>query len=264
MLGSSGPGGRPALRGDSGPCPRACGVDKPSWATAVRVRGPTRSTRCPGRLGTGSEGPRCQPDVPGTWAWVRGPVGSTNCPAQFGPVSEGTRVRAALPGDSSLGPMARVFDQVSRANRTQIRWPTWSTSNPGDSGPCPTPRGVNLLSRANRARVRVPSVSTSCPRTLALGPESPRGRPAVPGHQGRVQGPVVMTGCPRGIRTVPEGQQGPPVVLGDSGPGLKAHGLDQLFQANLSWVRGLGGSTSCPGRLGHGSEGAQWSMSCPG
>ena len=59
-----GPRGRPAVPADSGPGPRARGVDQLSRPTRARVRGPAGSTSCPGRLGPGSEGPRGRPAVP--------------------------------------------------------------------------------------------------------------------------------------------------------------------------------------------------------
>ena len=51
-----------------------------------------------------------------------------------------------------------------------------------------------------------------------------------------------------------KGQQRPPVVPGDSGPCLKARGVDQLSLAPRAWVRLPVGCTSSPGRLALLSE----------
>ena len=152
--GSEVPQGRPPVPGDSGPGPRACGVDRLSRGTRARVRGP------PGRpavqvdsgpslkarvvdqlsqaLGPVSEGTWVRPGVPGDRTRVRRPVGSTICPGRYWPGSKGPR-----------GPPA----------------------GPRDSGPVLMARGVNQQSLAPGARVRNPSVLTSCPGRLETVPE---------------------------------------------------------------------------------------------
>ena len=51
----------------------AGGVDKLFQVTHARVRGPARSTTCPGRLGPGSEDPQSRPAPRVTQAWLREP-----------------------------------------------------------------------------------------------------------------------------------------------------------------------------------------------
>ena len=109
-------------------------------------------------------------------------------------------------------------DQPLRATQACARGVTVSTSIQGDSGPCPRCRGVELWCQATRAW-------SGCTR----------GRPAFP--------------C-------------------DSSPGPRSHevdqlsrgtpracGSDQISRATRTCVQGPAGSTSCPRRLGPGSEG---------
>ena len=159
---------RSTVPGKSGPRPR-----------------PKGSIRCPCRLGTVSEVPRCRPAVlddsrpcPSSQGVhqlsrtphdpVRGPVGSpaglddsllclnshgtTSCPGQLAPISEGPRVRSAVPGDLGPGPSSRSIDQLSRR-----------------SGPCPRAHRVDHLSWATHARDRQPAASTICHGRHGLG-----------------------------------------------------------------------------------------------
>ena len=189
--GSEVPQGRPPVLGDSGPGPRACGVDRLSRGTRARVRGPAGSTSCPGGLGPESESPRGRPAVPGTRACVRGHVGSTRCPRRShssptargvdhmsrailarvqrpavstnsparlgsGPRSHG---RPAVPGASGPCQMSRCMDQLPRATWALVAGPAVSNRRPGRLGPCPNARGDDQL-RVTRARVRGPTGST--------------------------------------------------------------------------------------------------------
>ena len=169
--GSEVPQGRPPVPGDSGPGPRACGVDRLSRGTRARVHGHAVSTGCPGGLGPASEGPPGRPAVqvdsgPSLKARVVDQLSQA-----LGPVSEGTWVRPGVPGD-----------------RTRVRRPLGSTICPGrywpgskgprgppagprDSGPVLMARGVNQQSLAPGARVRNPSVLSSCPGRLETVPE---------------------------------------------------------------------------------------------
>ena len=74
-------------------------------------------------------------------------------------------------------------------------------------------RASSAGQRDTQARVQGITGSRSCPGTLALGSERPRGRPAVPG---------------------------------DSGPAPNSCGVDQLFQATCTCVRGPSVSPCCP------------------
>ena len=119
---------------------------------------------------------------------------------------------------------------------------------PGASCPCQRACGVDQLSRVTWAQVR----------WLALPNSSPGG-----------------------LRPLPKGQCGLPVLPGDFGPGLKAHGYDQLSWDSHTWVRGPPGveqlsratrafvrghrkSTNNPGQLGLVPEGLQCRSTLPG
>ena len=169
VLESEGPRCRPVLPGQSGPGLRGRGVDKRSWVTPGRVRGPMSFTSLPGDSGPGPGGPSVM----------------TSCSERFGPGSECPRCRPALPCDSLPCPRARGVDKQSLETPGQVRGPTGSTSwpgrpRPGSEGPqcrpavqgtragsegpqgrqavpgesCPGPRagGVNQITRATRAR----------------------------------------------------------------------------------------------------------------
>ena len=167
--GSEVPQGRPPVPGDSGPGPRACGVDRLSRGTRARFRGPAWSTRCPGVLGPESEGPRVRPDVPGTRACVRGhvgstrcprrstrvrrPVGSTICPGRYWPVSNGLRGPPAGPRGSGQVLMARVVNQQSLATGARVRNPSVLTSCPGRLETVPEGLGVEQLSQGTHTCV---------------------------------------------------------------------------------------------------------------
>ena len=125
---------RPSLLGHLCSCLMARTVDKLSWETQARARGPKGSTSSPGRLGSGSDGLRGRP---------------------------------VLPGDSCSGPRARCVNRLSQAIRALDRSLAGSTSSPGhltlgSDGPqglpalpddlhqSPWPRGVDQLSRVTR------------------------------------------------------------------------------------------------------------------
>ena len=129
VLWSEGPRGRPAVQGDSGPGPKAggvnqlslaprvlfrgLGVNQLSLATGARVQRPLVSTICPWRFALKSVDPRGRTTVPGDRGPVPVPAGSTRCPGQLGP-----------------GPRSRSCDQLSRATRVRGRGPVVSTSCP--------------------------------------------------------------------------------------------------------------------------------------
>ena len=107
---SEGPRCRAPVPGDSGPAPRAFGVDQLSWVTRACMQGFAVLPSCPGRLGPGSEGPRG---------------------------------RLADLGGSRLGPRALGIDQLSRETRARVRMPAVSTPFAGDSGPSRRVLGVD-------------------------------------------------------------------------------------------------------------------------
>ncbi|XP_020937325.1 collagen alpha-1(I) chain-like [Sus scrofa] len=254
--------GRPAVLGDAGLAPKARGVDPLSRVTRAQERGPavfsippgrmalvsvTRaharspavSTRCPGRLRPGSKCLRARPAVPDS--------GSAPMPAGSqlsGPPvleSEGPRCRPVLPGQSGPGLRGRGVDKRSCVTPGRVRGPMSFTSLPGDSGPGPRALRDDQLFGAIRAWVRGPAVSTGSPVRLAPVPKGPRGRQAVFGDSG----PGPRSACRRGQ----------PDDTGDSGPDLRACGVDQLSRANRARVRararGPTVSSSCPGDSDH-------------
>ena len=141
VLGSEGPRGRPAVQGDSGPGPKAGGVNQLSLAPRVLFRG----------LGVNQLSRM-------SWAFFRGPKESTSCPWRLGPESKGPWCQPSVPGDSHSSPWIRGVEQLSR-----VTWPAGSTRCPGQLGPGPRSRSCYQLSRATRGRGRGPVVSTSCP-----------------------------------------------------------------------------------------------------
>ena len=109
-----GPWVRQVVLGDSGLGPRAHSVDQLSRVTGALDRGPTLSTSCPTRLGTGSEGLRGQ---------------------------------QALAGNSGPVPRACVVDQLSWGTQANTRGPAELTSSPACLGAEFRAHGVDLLSR---------------------------------------------------------------------------------------------------------------------
>ena len=261
--------GRPAHPGDSGPGPRAlgvdhlpddlcptviaCGFDKVSLATQASVRGPAMSTSSPGQLTLGSEVLWGRPGVPGylgycprsrlvhqhpreTRARVRGPAGLTSCPGRIRPLSQGPRSRPAVPGDSGPGPRAHGVDQISMA--------TW-------------------------ACVPVPAISTSSPRQIRPVSLGPRCQPAAPGDSGpgprscRIEeggshlGPKVhgVDQLSRAIGVGSDGLQSRPAVLEDVRQALMARRLDHMSRGTWGHVPVPGVSNSSPRRLGAVSDG---------
>ena len=182
-----------------------------------------------------------------TWAWVHGPVGSTSCAGPLGPGFVEPQVRIALTGESSLDPMARVVDQFSRVIWAHARGPTCRPPVLVECGPGPSTHGFDQLSRGTRAQVRGPEESTSCPGGLGTLSEGPRCRQAFPG---------VSHLCPRarGFHQSSLATQTMPV-----GPGV-----EQLSWATPGRVQGPTGSTSCPGRLGPGSDFPRGRPAIPG
>ena len=161
--GSEGLRGRLTVPWESGPCPRARGVNQLSRDTRAWVRRPSGSTSCPRRLRLGSECLWCRPAVP----W------------ELGAIPEGLRSPPVVQGDSdrTRGPgcqRAVLGDpRVCPGTRGQ-------PAIPGDLGWSPMSRGVDQLSRATRALFGGTALSTSCPGRLGPRPEGPLCPPAVP------------------------------------------------------------------------------------
>ena len=105
--------------GDSGPCPKALDVDQLSRATQDRARGPGFRTAVPGDSCFCPRAPGFKWRSLGTRAQFQRPAGSTTCTGRLGQVIEGPWCRPTLPGDSGSGPRSRGLPAV-----------------PGDSGPC--------------------------------------------------------------------------------------------------------------------------------
>ena len=169
--------------------------------------------------------------------------------------------------------MARVFNQLSRDTRAQVRGPAGSSSLPGlhplrsedplvrpavpgDSGPCPRARSIDQLSQASQACARGPAVSTallrarvsnSCPRRLALWSKGPGGQPTVPGD---------LEWCPRS-RSVYQPSRATRVLV-------RGSAVNQLSQATLALVRRPTGSTWTPRRLGPMPKAPQGQPAVPG
>ena len=155
---------RPAIPGNSGPCPKASGLLQLSRGTRDRARGPWCQTALPGDTHFGPSSPRGRPEVlsdsgpcprargvrqlsrasrawvraPGvdqksrmTLARVRRPLSSTCGPGRLGPVPDVPWVRSAVPNVSCPGPTACGFNQLSRATRSQVRGPTGLSRDPG-------------------------------------------------------------------------------------------------------------------------------------
>ena len=233
------PWGHSAVQGHSGPVPRAHGFD--NWTRAIcagvqwlegvdqhcgvtwdRSRTPTGLTNCPERLWPGSNAPRVCPGLPGDWGPCPRPRGVSSCAGRLRTGSEDLRSQTALSGHSQLCPRAGGVDQLSWVTGARDRRPSGSTScpwRPALVSKCP--RG-DPMSLANRVWVQVPTGSTSSPGPLWPVPKDPRCRPADPGNWG---------------------------------PGAKALGVDQQSQATRACVLGHAGLTSCPGLLGHVTEG---------
>ena len=188
--------------------------------TRARVRGPSVTPSCPGRLTPCSsalvsnsypgrhvhlsEVLRSQPSVPAILGPGRRISGSITGPWRLGPLPEGPQSRHHLPGDSGSGPWSRVRPAV-----------------PGYLGPCPRARGFDQVFQGTCANARGPAGSTRCPGRLQPGSEFLRGRPAVSSDLGPV---------PRAVR------------------------FDRLSRTTWTRVRGPTKSVSCPTPLGPGSE----------
>ena len=208
-------------------------------------------------------------------------MGSTSLPGLLVLGSDDPQVTPTLPGDSRSGPRARSVDQQSLATRARLRGPAGSTSCPSLLGPCSEgPRGrpalphdscpaviasgFNKLSRATQASVRGPTVSTSSAGRLALGSEVPWGRPDVPGFSGYGPRSRRVHQHSQATRAPVDGPHCRPALLGDSGPCLRACGLDPMSRPTWGRVPVPAGLTSSPGRLGPRSDGPRGRQDLPG
>lgn len=187
-------------------------VDKLCWGNSGQVRGPTSSTRCSGRLGPGSEGPQCRPNLLGdsgsrprsrgspavlgepgpfprarrfdqlfrpTRTRVPGAVGSTSYDSLLGVWSELSRGQPAFTTDSDPGLTSCVVDQLSRSSHSRVRGAARRPAVPAESDPGPNSCGVNHLSRPTGSQVRVSAGWTSCPGRLGRWSEELWGRQCI-------------------------------------------------------------------------------------
>ena len=219
VLWSEGPRGRPAVQGDSGPGPKAGGVNQLSLAPRVLFRG----------LGVNQLSRM-------SWAFFRGPKESTSCPWRLGPESKGPWCQPSVPGDSHSSPWIRGVEQLSRVTGARFQCPQVRPGVPGNSG-----------------RVRGPAVAISCLAQLGSGAEVPLCRPAVPHDLGLfsraqgvnqlslvthtpVRGPAVSNNCPGRLGPWSEGPRVRPALPGASHSGRIARGFDQVSRGKRARV----------------------------
>ena len=180
-----------------------------------------------------SKAPWGRPSLPGdSGPWPR-PAVPTSCPGRLGPGSQVPWARPDVLGDLVPGSSAREVDQLARAPQARVPGPTESTSCPGRLWS----RGLDQMSQATGGLLPVPAGLTSCPRRLGRGSRVSGIHPLFRATRARVRGPQVR-----------------PAVPEDTRPAPIARGVDQLSVATQASVRGLTMLTSCPGRLGPGSE----------
>ena len=187
-----GPRGRPAVPGNSCPCPRSHGLDRcprrpqPGFL-CPRLRrallGDLRSgagacwvDQLSQAIGPMSKSPWCRPGPLGDSRSGARARGVDQLPRRLGHCSEGPRGQRALRGDSCIVGLPPAVDQLSRTNCAQVRA---RPAFPGGKGPVLRAlvvdqlsratqarvqvRSVNQLSRKTRSRLRRPAVSTSSP-----------------------------------------------------------------------------------------------------
>ena len=271
-------------------------MDQLSRATRACVLGQAWSTRCPGRLVLGSEGPRGRPAVTGhsvlgpsargfdqesreTRARVRMPAVSTHFEGDLGP---SRRVRGVDLPFGRIRPMPKGpwfqqasretldlarcggVEQLSQGTRPWTEGTRCRPTLPGDSRFCPSARGVEKQSRATRARVPGPASSTRCLWRLGPGSEGRRGRPGPKGDSGPCPRPRGSTRYPGRLWPGSKGLKGGPAVPDHSRLRPRVRRVDQLFQAAGAGVRRPSVSTSSPGCLGPGSEGPCCGPAVPG
>ena len=175
--------------GDWGPGPKALGVDQLTWAARAWVRGPSGLTNSPGRLGPGSECPRCRPPLRETRDLVGGSSGSTSLSGDSGPCPRAhsfdkhprrlwTMLAAAgsnsCPRELPLGPRSPSVDQLSLGLALVSECPRGLPALPGDSRSGSRAREVGPISLATRAQFRGPAGSTWSQRRLGPVTEAPR------------------------------------------------------------------------------------------
>ena len=168
-----------------------------------------------------SEGPLCRPDVSDNVVPFLKSCGVDQ-------LCRGTR--ACVPGPAGSTSCPGRLGPVSLDPRSR-------PAAPGDSGPCLRSRGLDQMSQATGGLVPVPAGLTSCPRCLGRGSRVSGIHPLFRATRARLRGPQVR-----------------PAVPEDTWPAPIARGVDQLSVATQASVRGLTMLTSCPGRLGPGSE----------
>ena len=185
-----------------------------------------------------------------------------SCPGRLRSGSEGPRGHKAVPGDSGPAQRACRVDLLSRSTRACIQEPAGSTSCTGRLGP-----GSEYTRGRPAVPVRGPAGSTSCPGGLALVSEGPRGLPAITATRALVRAPAGLINCPgcigpvsecawcrprsRETRDLVRGSAWSTRHSGDSGPCLRLHGFNQHPEP-LWTVLGAAVLNSCPRELALG------------
>ena len=236
-LGCEVPWGRPDVLGYLGYCPRSRVVHQLSRATRARFRGPTGSTRTPGQLALGSEGPRFSPVPPGDSGLGRVLAGPPD-----------------LLGDSRSRPRACGVDQHSLVIRAPFRGPAGLTRSPGRSGLGPMACRVNQRSRRTRSWLQWLAGSTTYLVGAGAVFQCLRCPTALPGVSGPCLRPAISTNCTGQLALMSEGPWCRPAFPGYSDSGPMARRVDKLSQVNRALGPGPTVSTICPGRLRPGSE----------
>ena len=186
-----GSAGLTCLSGESGPCPRAHGIDKHPGRLWTLL-GAVVSNSCPRELALGPRAPGVDQLSLATRASVRGPEGSKSSPGRLALGFQGPRVRPDVFGDS--GPVLRDggVDQVPKATRGCARGPACPSDLLGHSAPGsegqrvgpalpghsrlrPRHRGFDQHSRATQVCVHGPAGTISSPGRGALGSDCPQG-----------------------------------------------------------------------------------------
>ena len=271
-------------------------MDQLSRATRACVLGQAWSTRCPGRLVLGSEGPRGRPAVTGhsvlgpsargfdqesreTRARVRMPAVSTHFEGDLGP---SRRVRGVDLPFGRIRPMPKGpwfqqasretldlarcggVEQLSQGTRPWTEGTRCRPTLPGDSRFCPRARGVEKQSRVTRSRVPGPARSTRCLWLLGPSSEGPRGPPGHKGDSRPCPRPRGSTRYPGRLWPGAKGLNGGPAVPDPSRLRPRVRRVDPLFQAAGAGVRKPSVSTSSPGRLWRSSKGLKGGPAVPG
>ena len=154
-----------------------------------------------------------------------------------------------------MDPRVRGVKQLSRVLGPVSKDPRSRPAVPCDSRTLSRAHGDDHLSWAARALVRGPAVSTCFSGRIALVSEGPRGQPDVSGDSGPGLKACGINQLPRPIALRSKGTRCQPDITGDSGPGPRAHGVVKMSRGSCTHAQGTEVLTSCPRGLGPVSEG---------